>query len=135
MAFRIPDELLVWVDARAGISGLNRSQTIISVLRGEMGDGDEKADRGVRAASGKKKSVGEKDLVTAQKGGAIKSKGTNIGKAGSGASAVVIESRSVLRRVAAQKGKAVPEWFPVSMCPHGYQNSSKCEESGGGCER
>jgi len=26
-------------------------------------------------------------------------------------------------------------WFPNSMCPHGYQNSFKCEVGGGGCKR
>ena len=26
-------------------------------------------------------------------------------------------------------------WFPNSMCPHGYQNSFKCEGGGGGCKR
>ena len=26
-------------------------------------------------------------------------------------------------------------WFPHTQCPHGYQNSFKCREAGGGCKQ
>ena len=32
-------------------------------------------------------------------------------------------------------GKVAAAWFPVSQCPHGYQNSFLCEKDNGGCKR
>ena len=130
-SIRIPDELLEMIDSEAKRRRWSRHAAIITCIEFGLPDlerdgllgrnNSEKensgADRGVRAVAGEKESSGKENPSVAKKGGAIKSKGVNIGKAGSGASAVVVT------------------WFPTEMCPHGYQNSFACEKNSGGCAR
>jgi rubredoxin len=86
IALRMPDELLAWVDRRGESEGLNRSQMIIWLLRGEMGDGsakevDGKAAGRVRAVVQKKQAVGKENSAAAKKGKVGELQGGDFGAA------------------------------------------------------
>ena len=108
---------------------------------GEAGNNQKVDERGVGGG------VKEPDA------GAVRTRGVRSVVGGGGGEAAGKEKASKRigaknsRRVKAQKdaeiegvrggceGDVSAGWFPSSMCPHGYQNSFKCEVAGGGCKR
>ena len=149
ISLRIDSDILSRVDAEAKRMRWSRNSALNTCV--EFGLVDLEQERG---PSGGGKLNGRRMATEAGDNSGVEQRGISEGVKESDAGAVQPRRvRSVAgggdgavagkeKRTKKGKGADISEkesvgagWFPHSKCPHGYQNSFKCEENGGDCKR